>query len=156
MSTSFDAKPSMIIPCMHYNDAPAAIEWLCRAFGFQKRMVVAGEGNLIKHAELSLGSGMIIMSSAGRGTQLDRIATHRDAVRDASPQCSYVIVADADAVYRTAVAAGAEIISDLHDEDHGGRGFTCRDPEGHVWNFGSYNPWAELTDQNDSQNGRRR
>jgi uncharacterized glyoxalase superfamily protein PhnB len=53
-----------------------------------------------------------------------------------------VIVPDADAVYRTAVAAGAEILIDIKDEDYGGRGFTCRDFEGHVWNFGSYNPWA--------------
>ena len=41
-----------------------------------------------------------------------------------------------------AQAAGAEIVIDIKDEDYGGRGFTCRDPEGHVWSFGSYDPWA--------------
>ncbi len=40
-------------------------------------------------------------------------------------------------------AAGAEIILDIKDEDYGGRGYTCRDPEGHVWNFGSYDPWKK-------------
>jgi len=143
MSTSFDARPSMIVPCMHYNDAPAAIEWLCRAFGFQKRSMVRGPGNLIVHAELSLGSGAIMMSSAEEATSADRLGPRRGNDEGAAGQCSYVIVRDADAVYRTAKAAGAEIVIEPHDEDQGGRGFTCRDPEGHEWNFGSYHPGAE-------------
>ncbi len=52
------------------------------------------------------------------------------------------MVADPDALFRSAQAAGAEIVIDIKDEDYGGRGFTCRDPEGHVWSFGSYDPWA--------------
>ena len=39
-------------------------------------------------------------------------------------------------------AAGAEIAIDIKDEEHGGRAYSCRDPEGHVWNFGSYDPWS--------------
>ena len=156
MSTSAAAQPAMIIPCMHYDDAPAAIEWLCRAFGFQKRLVVPGEANTIKHAELSLGTGMIMMSSAGRGTQFDRLITQPGAAGDHETQCPYVIVPDADAVYRTAVAAGAEIVIDIQDEDYGGRGFTCRDPEGHVWNFGSYNPWMEQDNHQDAKDAKKR
>ena len=57
-------------------------------------------------------------------------------------QSPYVIVADADAHYARAKAAGAEIVMDIKDEDYGGRGYSCRDPEGHVWNFGTYDPWA--------------
>jgi uncharacterized glyoxalase superfamily protein PhnB len=57
-------------------------------------------------------------------------------------QSPYVIVEDADAHYRRAVAAGAQIVLDIEDKDYGGRGYTCRDPEGHVWSFGSYDPWA--------------
>jgi uncharacterized glyoxalase superfamily protein PhnB len=51
-------------------------------------------------------------------------------------------VEDADKHYARAVAAGAEIVMELRDEDYGGRDYSCRDPEGHVWNFGSYDPWA--------------
>ena len=40
------------------------------------------------------------------------------------------------------LAAGAEIVIEIKDEDYGGRDYSCRDPEGHVWNFGSYDPWA--------------
>jgi uncharacterized glyoxalase superfamily protein PhnB len=56
-------------------------------------------------------------------------------------QCAYLIVADADAHYARAKAAGARIVIDIKDEDYGGRGYTCRDPEGHIWNFGTYDPW---------------
>ena len=41
-----------LIPCLMYRDAPAAIEWLCRAFGFEKHLVVPGEKNTIAHAQL--------------------------------------------------------------------------------------------------------
>jgi uncharacterized glyoxalase superfamily protein PhnB len=56
-------------------------------------------------------------------------------------QSPYLVVADADAVHRTALAAGAEIVIEIKDEDYGGRSFSCRDPEGHLWNIGTYNPW---------------
>jgi uncharacterized glyoxalase superfamily protein PhnB len=52
-----------------------------------------------------------------------------------------LIASDADAIYARAKAAGAEILLDIKDEDYGGRGFTCRDREGHIWNFGTYDPW---------------
>ena len=60
----------------------------------------------------------------------------------AGMQSSYVIVADADAHYARAVVAGAQIAIDIKDEDHGGRGYSCKDPESHLWNFGTYHPWA--------------
>jgi uncharacterized glyoxalase superfamily protein PhnB len=57
-------------------------------------------------------------------------------------QSAYIIVEDADAHYARAVAAGAEIVMEIKDEDYGGRGYSCRDLEGHLWNFGTYDPWA--------------
>jgi len=48
---------------------------------------------------------------------------------------------DADVLYQRAKASGAEIVMDIKDEDYGGRGFSCRAPEGHLWNFGTYDPW---------------
>jgi uncharacterized glyoxalase superfamily protein PhnB len=50
------------------------------------------------------------------------------------------VVRDADEVYRQAKTAGAEIVIEIKDEDYGGRVFSCRDPEGHLWNVGSYDP----------------
>jgi uncharacterized glyoxalase superfamily protein PhnB len=54
---------STVIPCLRYRNAPAAIEWLCQAFGFEKHLVVPGEGETIAHAELSFGNGMIMLGS---------------------------------------------------------------------------------------------
>ena len=46
-----------IIPTMRYRDAPAAIDWLCRAFGLERHLVVPGEDGTILHAQLSFGNG---------------------------------------------------------------------------------------------------
>ena len=52
-----------------------------------------------------------------------------------------LIVSDADAIYATAKAAGAEMVVDLKEMDYGGKAFSCRDPEGHLWSIGTYDPW---------------
>ena len=54
----------------------------------------------------------------------------------------YVIVEDADAHFARAKAAGAEIAREPVTQDYGGRDYTCKDPEGNVWTFGTYDPWA--------------
>jgi uncharacterized glyoxalase superfamily protein PhnB len=54
----------------------------------------------------------------------------------------YVVVEDTDAHCARAKEAGAEIVMDLHDTDYGSRDYTARDPEGNVWSFGTYQPWA--------------
>lgn len=54
-----------ISSALFYDDAPAAIEWLCRAFGFEVRLEVEGEGGRIEHSELVYGDGLIMVSSAG-------------------------------------------------------------------------------------------
>ena len=132
---------STVIPCLRYRDAAAAIECLCRAFGFEKQMVVPGEKGTIAHAQLSFGNGMIMLGSIGE-SPFNQLMAQPDEVGGRQTQCPHLVVADADAVYRQAKAAGAEIVLDIKDEDYGGRGFTCRDIEGHVWNFGTYDPWA--------------
>jgi hypothetical protein len=54
---------STVIPCMRYKDVPAAIDWLCDTFGFEKQLIVPGEGNEIAHAQLRHGNGMIMLGS---------------------------------------------------------------------------------------------
>ena len=132
---------STVIPTMRYHDAAAGIAWLCRAFGFEKLLVVPGEKGTIAHAQLTFGNGMIMLSSA----RDDEYGKFVKPVRDlggVGSQSPYVIVDDADAHYARAVAGGAEIVIEIKDEDYGGRGYSCRDPEGHLWNFGTYDPWA--------------
>jgi uncharacterized glyoxalase superfamily protein PhnB len=138
-----NAKPTTanVIPAMRYHDAPAAIEWLCKAFGFEKHLVVPGENGTIAHAQLRFGNGMIMLGSA-RDDEFGQVVKPPRDLGGFGSQSPYVIVEDADAHYRRAVAAGAQIVLDIEDKDYGGRGYTCRDPEGHVWSFGSYDPWA--------------
>jgi uncharacterized glyoxalase superfamily protein PhnB len=129
-----------VIPALRYRDAPAAIEFLCSAFGFEKQLVVPGESGTIAHAQLKLGHGMIMLGSMNDNAYGRLMRSPQEA--GGSTQSIYVVVADADAHCARAKAAGAEIVLDLEDKDYGGRDYTCRDREGHVWTFGTYDPWA--------------
>ena len=131
-----------IIPCLRYRDAPAAIEWLCQTFGFEKQLVVPNDDGTIAHAQLSFGNGMIMLGSVLKSeTEFGRVIKQPYEIGGAETQSAYVVVSDADAVYVRAKAAGAEIVIEIKDEDYGGRDFSCRDLEGHLWNFGTYDPW---------------
>jgi len=141
MSENAKDTTSTIIPTMRYHDAAAAVEWLCRAFGFEKSLVVAGENDTVVHAELTFGNGMIMLGQA-RDDEYGKLVKLPRDLGGAGSQSPYIIVEDADAHYARAVAAGAQIVIEIKDEDYGGRGYSCRDPEGHTWNFGTYDPWA--------------
>jgi len=134
-----------VIPGMRYADAPAAIDWLCRAFGFEKHLVVPGdEEGVIAHAQLRYGNGMIMLGSAGKhGGSFDEFMTMPRDIGGRETQSAYVIVEDPDVHHERAIAAGAEIVMPLEDKDYGGRGYSCRDLEGHIWRFGDYDPFAD-------------
>ena len=131
---------STIIPCLRYRDAPAAIEWLCAAFGFQKSAVYA-DGRTVHHAQLTFGNGMVMLGSADNASEWGRQIAQPGDVGLRETQSPCVVVTDADAHYARAKAAGAVIVMDITDQPYGGRGYSCRDPEGHLWWFGSYDPW---------------
>ncbi|HJW45043.1 MAG TPA: VOC family protein [Lysobacter sp.] len=132
---------STIIPALRYRNAPVAIDWLCNAFGFE-RHAVYGDADVVHHAQLTYGSGMIMLSSTETGSEWGRNIIQPDEIDQRETQSCCVIVADADAHYARARAAGAEIVIDIADQDYGGRGYACRDLEGHLWWFGSYDPWT--------------
>ena len=132
-----------IVPTMRYRDAPKMLDWLCNAFGFERHFVVPGEDETIAHAQLTHGRGMIMLGSA----RDDEWGALVKPVADvgARTQAAYVVVADVDAHYARARAAGAEIVRPLADTDYGSREYAARDPEGQVWSFGTYDPWTEAT-----------
>jgi len=130
---------STVVPCMRYRDAPAAIEWLCDTFGFEPQLVVPNEDGTIAHAQLSFGNSMIMLGSVF-DTEFGRLMKQPAEVGHFVTQSTYLVVNNADLVYGRALEAGAKILLDIKDEDYGGRGFTCRDPEGHVWSIGTYDP----------------
>ena len=140
MSDVGTPRGSTVIPALRYADAAAAIDWLRDAFGFEPRMVIPGEGGAIEHAQLTLGSGMIMLGSA-RDDEYGRTQKAPAEVGGFNTQSCYVVVADVDAHHARAAAAGAAMVMPLADHGHG-RLYTCRDLEGHLWTFGDYDPWA--------------
>ena len=142
MPTPAKDTKATVIPCLRYRDAPAAIDWLCATFGFEKRAVHTNPDGTIAHAQLTFGNGMFMLGSVTADeSEWGRLIKQPDEVGGAETQSAYLIVTNADAIYAMAKAAGAEILLEIKDEDYGGRGFTCRDIEGHIWNFGTYDPW---------------
>ena len=134
----------MIILALRYRDAPAAIDWLCKAFGFKEHLIVPGAAGKIAHAQLTFRNSMIMLGSGNDGGAYDALIVHPNDAGGVT-QAPYIIVEDADAHYACAKEAGAEMVMHVADQDHGGRAYTCRDPEGHIWNFGTYDPWAKET-----------
>ena len=136
-----ESTPSDAYPCFYYDDAVSAIEWLCRAFGFRRRLVVPGPNATVLHAELTFGSVVIM------------VATSKPDMGWVSPKhlaglnsMLSLYVEDPDRHFAQAKAAGAVVLRDIEDAKHGGRGYIVRDPEGNQWFFGSYRPgehWAE-------------
>lgn len=132
-----------IVPCLRYLNCPAAIDFLCDAFGFTRAMVMAdpADPTLIHHAQLEHGGGMIMLGSTRPGATQDRFGWKTPTEAGGITQCVYVVVADPDAHHAMAVQASATILDAPHDnEGYPGRSYTARDPEGNVWDFGSYAP----------------
>ena len=140
MTQPSSSPKSNIMPAMRYRDAAAAIEWLCRTFGFQKHLVVPGENGSIAHAQLTIGNGMIMLGSPSDDEVEPLMKLPGET--GTTTQTVYIVVSDIDAHYQKAKAESAEILREIADQDYGGRLYTARDPEGHIWNFGSYDPWA--------------
>ncbi len=131
-----------IVPSLRYRNALAAIDWLIRAFGFEKQAVYLGpDSTTVMHAQLTFGNGMIMLGSVDNGTEYGKLTVQPDEIGRRETKGIYLIVNDADQVHATAKAAGAEMVLDIRDMDYGGRAFTCRDLEGHLWNIGTYDPW---------------
>lgn len=123
-----------LTPGLLYEDAPAAIDWLERAFGLERALVVPGEAGRIVHAELRCGGGAVMLGSdypndlgLASGRRLGGVT-----------QGIYVPVKDVESHHRRATAAGATLVFDLADMPYGSREYTCRDLEGNLWSFGTY------------------
>jgi uncharacterized glyoxalase superfamily protein PhnB len=122
-------KPT-IFPVLSYQDAPAAIEWLGRAFSFEKQVAYPGPDGTIVHAELRRDAGVVGISSVAPRHESNPWASVRQGV--------YVTVADVDGHHQRALSAGAKIAIQPYDTHYGSREYSAWDPEGHLWGFGTY------------------
>jgi uncharacterized glyoxalase superfamily protein PhnB len=119
-------------PTLRARDARALIRFLVGAFGFEETAVY-GEGDTVDHAELSWPPGGGIMLGSVRDSDADDNWTLAPGSFGA-----YVVTDEPDALFARATAAGAEVLTGLHDTDYGSRDFAVRDPEGNRWSFGTY------------------
>jgi uncharacterized glyoxalase superfamily protein PhnB len=120
-----------IFPAFQYADAPAAVDWLEKAFGFERKAVHPAPDGTIAHAELRFGNGMVMFGSK-RPPDPANPWTQESGL--------YVVVDDIDAHHARARQAGAEIVRPPADTDYGSREYSARDLEGRLWSFGTYRP----------------
>jgi uncharacterized glyoxalase superfamily protein PhnB len=126
-----------VFPGLRYVDAASAVDWLEKAFGFKRQFVVPGPNGTISHAQLIFGGGGMIMLGTYREDEY-RYKTPRQV--GGVTQATYLYVADIDGHFARAKAVGAEIVTPLKGTDYGSREYSARDPEGHLWHFGTYLP----------------
>ena len=134
MSASSQGTAPNIFPVFRYQNAPAALTWLVKAFGFTKCMEVPGSDGTIAHAEIRLGPGIVMVGSR-RDDPANPLA--------AALQGVYVYVEDVDAHYARAKAAGAQVVRELQATPYGSREYAVRDLEGFLWGFGNFRPELE-------------
>jgi uncharacterized glyoxalase superfamily protein PhnB len=125
--------PPTFYPNLLYADADAAMEWLERTLGFERREVHRDDEGNVAHAEVALDSTVAMLGTAGVGREPFRSLP-------AGGSLVYVAIDDVDALYERARDTGADIALELTDTDYGSHDFTVRDPEGTLWAFGAYRP----------------
>lgn len=138
-----------LIPNLWYKDALGAIDFLCRAFGFERHAVYADDvdPSHIHHAQLVRDGQMVMLSSFGRDSEFGRKSRLlHPADVGGNTQSIYIVLDDVDGHAANAQSAGAKIILPPADQDYGGRVYSACDPEGYAWSFGSYDPWAVPAD----------
>ncbi len=125
-----------IYAAIRYADPNAALEWLCKAFGFEEVAVHRDENGVVGHAELSHGTGKIMLSGARPAGWLGGAA----AEPLASPISLYIAVDDPAAHHDRAAAEGATIVRALEHMEYDSDEYSARDLEGNLWSFGTYRP----------------
>ncbi len=124
------ARSSSISPVLHYQDPEKALRFLSDAFDFREHAVHRDPAGNIAYAEVEF-----------RGAYFGFGPTHGDdSPFDLGPCAVYVTLDDPDAHHDRAIAAGAQLVMALTDQDYGSREYAVRDPEGNVWCFGTYRP----------------
>jgi len=123
-----------IFPVLRYRDPHAAIDFLQRAFGFERHAVHEDDSGTVQHAELRRDDAILMLGGVREDTEYGKVA------QPPGSGAVYIATDDIDALHDRAKAAGAEILMGPLDTDYGSRDFTARDPEGNVWSFGTYAP----------------
>ncbi|NNK89502.1 MAG: glyoxalase, partial [Saprospiraceae bacterium] len=120
-----------MFPGLRYSDATTAIEWLCNTLGFKKLLVVPDEKGTIVHAQLSLGTGIIMIGSESNNEYGLHVRPPYK-LENINTQSPYIYIENIEAHYNHTKSSGADIVIELREEEYGGKHYLVRDPEGHL------------------------
>ncbi len=122
-----------------YQDAAAAIDWLCDAFGFEVRLKVEGQNGRIEHSELVYGEGLIMVGQESPDApDWRRSMRSPKSLQGAATQSIMFFVDDALAHCAHARSRGARIVEEPATHDYGAEywsdlSYGALDPEDHMW-----------------------
>jgi uncharacterized glyoxalase superfamily protein PhnB len=133
-----------VVPALTYRDAVAALVFLEQAFGFEPVFVTRDDAGRVRHAELRHGSGMLMLSER---TGAEAPPPGQDFGQADHPV--YVVIDDVDAHAAHARTHGADVLREPADTPYASREYAARDPEGHLWSFGTYVPGSYAGDGED-------
>ena len=129
MVVNQSAPAATVVPILIYADVAKAIEWLCKAFGFEERLRAERDG-IVGHAQLVVADGAIMIGRQGG---------HFRAPRDGEVhQYVLVHVDEVDRHFEQAKVSGARIVEQPHNAPFGERQYTAEDLEGHRWTFSQH------------------
>jgi uncharacterized glyoxalase superfamily protein PhnB len=115
-----------------YRDPRSALEWLERAFGFKRSMVITDPQGHVVHAEMQFGDGYVTIG----GEWAEFIASPVSVGGKNTQQVHVQLKEGIEAHCHRARSAGAAILQEPTDQFYGDRTYRARDPEGHIWTFG--------------------
>jgi uncharacterized glyoxalase superfamily protein PhnB len=134
MTQNSEKEKPTFFPYLVYRDADTAFNWLANVFGFRKTAEVLGPDGHILHAEMSFGSGVMMLGTAS-DEQLEQTPWNLP-----NGHGIYVYVEDLDTHYERAKANGAEIVYPPENTQWGTRRYRALDLDGYEWSFGTYRP----------------
>ncbi len=113
-----------LTPGMNLKGAAKAIEFFTKVFGAELVDKYEGPNGQLMHVDMKIAAGHIMFGEAVR----DPVQTMN----------AMIYVNDCDAVFKSAVAAGATVKRDLADQFYGDRSGTVVDPFGNVWTISTH------------------
>jgi PhnB protein len=122
-----------ITPYMIVTDGAGAIAFYERVFGAKLRMRLGGPGGKVGHAELEIGTGLVML--ADEHPEMGAVAP---PTVGGTPVTLHLYVEDVDAVVAKAIAAGATSRRPVENQFYGDRSGTVVDPFGHIWHIATH------------------
>jgi len=133
MVQAIPAGYASVTPYLIVRDAARALDFYKKAFGATELMRFPAPGGRIAHAEIRIGEGVVMLADES----LEMGHKSPQAI-GGTPVSLMFYVADVDARFAKALAAGGVVVNPLKDQFYGDRSGTIADPFGHVWTIATH------------------